>query len=205
MTKKLSFNDLPSAVEKILETITSEESGHAALSEIVERMARLEKKIEYLQIMVSPDKPVMDMQAVCRVLKLKPKAVYELAEAGILPSREQGRKTVFYEEGVIKYYATQPAWKAAAGSRAASAVPASDAASADIVSEGRQRIDINVASEILDRSTAAIYQLASNNRVPYHKDGKKIYFYTDELHGWVKDNPPRKRRQRQERHETETA
>lgn len=197
MAKKLSFNDLPSAVERMLEILDSGDSGQTALPEIVQRLARLEKKIEYLQIMASPDKPVMDMQAVCRVLKLKPKAVYELAEAGILPSREQGRKTVFYEEGVVKYYTALPVWKTAAGSTAAPASSASasaDTAAADIPSEGRHRIDINAAAEILDRSTAAIYQLISNKRVPFHKDGNKTYFYTDELRAWVKDNPPRKRR-----------
>lgn len=200
MAKKLSFNDLPSAVEKVLEILSSASSEHAALPELVMRMTQLEKKIEYLQLTISPDKPVMDMRTVCKVLKLKPKAVYELAESGILPSREQGRKTVFYEEGVLKFFATQPAWKAAVTeSKTVSTTDAvDDRVPEKITIEGRKRIDINTASVILDRSTAAIYQLISNDRVPHHKDGSKVYFFSDELREWAKDNPPRKRRRKTE-------
>lgn len=193
MAKKLSFNDLPSAVEKILEIISSEESGHAALPELVQRMVLLEKKIDYLQRTVSPEQSVMDMQAVCRVLKLRPKAVKELAESGLLPYRTEGRKTLFYEDGVVKYFMTQPLWSSAA-SKPAPAAPVLE----NLTVGERQRIDINTASAILSRSTAAIYQLISNNRVPYHKDGKKIYFFSDELLRWANDNPPRKRRQKDE-------
>lgn len=200
MGQKLSFNDLPSAVEKILKVLTSEGSEHAELQELVQRMTRLEKKIEYLLITTSPDKPVMDMQSVCRILKLKPKAVYELANSGILPSREQGRKTVFYEEGVIKYFASQPAWKAASvKSKPEPAAPLSNkTAQIDIPVGERQRVEVFGASQILDRSTAAVYQLALNGRVPHHKEGKKIYFFSDELREWAKDNPPRKRKHKNE-------
>lgn len=146
--------------------------------------------------MISPDKPVMDMQAVCRVLKLKPKAVYELAEAGILASREQGNKTVFYEDSVIKYFATQPAWKAVlVGAKPSSAKPVSDeSVPAGATTEERQRIDISVASVILNRKPGAIYQLTSNNKIPHYKEGTKLYFYSDELQEWAKSNPPRKRK-----------
>lgn len=198
MAKKLSFNDLPAAVEKILEILSSEGSEHSALSELPERITQLERKIEYLQIITSPDKPVMDMQTVCRVLKLKPKAVYELARQGVLPTREQGKKTVFYEEGVIKFYATQPAWKAAlaaAKPESASANPESNEQEPiDIPTEGRQRVDTNVAAVMLNRSVGAVYQLVSTNKIPFHKDGRSTYFYTDELREWAKDHPPLKRK-----------
>lgn len=196
MTKKLSFNDLPAAVGRILEILTSEGSDYTALPELVKRITRLEKQIDYLQIIASPDKPVMDMQTVCRILKLKPKAVYELAEAGILPSREQGNKTVFYEEGVVKFYVKQPAWKAAmAAAKPTSVTPVSDESITEQPeTDERKRVDINIASAILGRNTGAIYQLTSNNRIPFHKDGKKIYFYTDELQEWAQRNPPRKRK-----------
>lgn len=90
---------------RILEILHSEGSEHTALPELLARVALLEKKIEYFQTLVSPDKPVMDMPTVCRVLKLRPKAVSELAASGVLSSRVQGRRTVFYEEGVISHTA----------------------------------------------------------------------------------------------------
>lgn len=180
---------------QILEILTSEESEHTLLPELLARQTRLEKKVEYLQILASPDKPVMDMQTVCKVLKLRPKAVSELANSGVLPSREQGSKTVFYEEGVIKYFTTQPAWKeAVVTAKPATVQP--EAAEVDTPAESRQRVDINVASKILGRSLGAVYQLTSNNKVPFYKEGSKVYFYTDELREWAKNNPPRPRKKK---------
>ncbi len=167
MTKKLSFDALPAAVEKILEILTAEGSEHTALPELVQRMTLLEKKMDYLQKTVSPDRPVMDTQTVCRVLKLRPKAVSELATSGVLPSRTEGRRTLFYEDAVVKYFMTQPAWKEATASKPAPARrSASESAPAEtnpgkaapITREDmeRQLVDINRASEILGRSPAAI-------------------------------------------------
>jgi excisionase family DNA binding protein len=208
MAKKLSFDKLPEAVEKILNILTSEESEHTALPELLQRVALLEKKIDYLQRSVSPDKPVMDMHEVCRVLKLRPKAVSELAMSGTLPSREQGKRTVFYEEGVVRYFMTLGPWKETTATKPAPVKPAlMESASLEIApdksvstggsastAEGRRRIDINVAGEIVNRSAAAIYQLIKTGNIPYYKDGRKVYFFTDELREWVKDHPARKRR-----------
>ncbi len=200
MAKKLSFDKLPEAVEKILGILTSEESEHTLLPELLQRMTLLEKKLDYLQRTVSPDKPVMDMHEVCRVLKLRPKAVSELSMSGVLPSREQGKKTVFYEDGVVKYYMTQGPWKEATASKYVAVKPVSpetDGTGADTArpaTEGRQRIDINAASEILNRSLGAVYQLIQSKSVPYYKDGRKVYFFSDELREWAKDHPARKRR-----------
>ncbi len=197
MAKKLSFDKLPEAVEKILTILTSEGSEHTALPELLQRVALLEKKIDYLQRTVSPDKPVMDMHEVCRILKLRPKAVSELAMSGVLPTREQGKKTVFYEEGVVKYFMTQGPWKETMPAKPAIVQPASAEAAYDepvSTTEGRRRIDINAAGEIVDRSAAAIYQLIKTGSIPYYKDGRKVYFFSDELHEWVKDHPARKRR-----------
>jgi hypothetical protein len=197
MAKKLTFDKLPDAVEKILAVLTSEESEHTILPEILQRVALLEKKIDYLQRTVSPDKPTMDMPEVCRVLKLRPKAVSELAMSGVLPSREQGKKTVFYEEGVVKYFMTQPLWKEATAARlsAANSLPSDAApAGAEVAPEGRQRIDINAASEILNRSLGAIYQLIRTKSVPSYKDGRKVYFFSDELREWAREHAPRRRR-----------
>jgi excisionase family DNA binding protein len=198
MAKKLTFDKLPEAVARILEILSSEGSEQTLLPELLARMTRLEKKVEHLQLLVSPDKPVLDMQAVCKVLKLRPKAVSDLADRGALPSRTHGGKTVFYEEGVLKYFATQPAWTAAVAAdtpatatRPSAIEPSVDEpifegpAKALVSAEGRQRVDINVASRILGRSVGAVYQLTSNNKVPFHKDGSKVYFHTDELQEWA--------------------
>jgi hypothetical protein len=208
MAKKLTFDKLPEAVEKILGILTSENSEHTALPELIQRVALLEKKIDHLQIAVAPDRPVMDMQEVCRVLKLRPKGVSELAMSGVLPSREQGKKTVFYEEGVVKYFMTQGPWKEATAAKSAyakgnsaendpeetAAPAATSAASHSVPTDGGQRVDINTASVILNRTAAAIYQLTQAKAVPYYKDGRKVYFLADELREWVKTHPARKRR-----------
>lgn len=197
MTKKLSFNDLPAAVEKILEIISSEESAYTALPELIQRMNVQEKKIDLLQRIVSPDLAVMDTQSVCRVLRLRPKAVKELSDSGVLPYRTEGRKTLYYEDGVVRYFMTQPAWSSAVSKPAAHAKSEAEKSETGVIEFGeRQRIDINAACEILDRSAAAIYQLASNCRIPHYKEGRKIYFFNDELQKWMKANPPRKRKQK---------
>lgn len=196
MAKKVSFNDLPSAVEKILEILSSEESGHEALPALVQKIDLLEKKIDYLQRTVSPEKHVMDMQAVCRVLKIRPKAVKELADSGALPYRTEGRKTLFYEDGVVRYFMTQPLWGSAVSKPDPEKSDTTGSGHDDIAPDGRQRVDINGACEILDRSAAAIYQLTASRRIPFHKEGKKVYFYSDELREWSKNHPPLKRRKK---------
>jgi len=214
MTKKISFDTMPSALEKILNILNSEGSEHTVLPELAERVALLEKKIDYLQKTVSPERPTMDMQEVCRVLKLRPKAVNQLAMAGLLPSTDKGRKIRFYEEGVVRYFMTLPAWKEAAAAPK-HAAPATDDADNDGPAEevtaapttrkyvrqkavlapvdGRQRVDVNGASRILDRSKAAVRQKLSSG-LPHHKDGRNVYFFVDELVEWAKNNRPRPRR-----------
>jgi len=46
----------------------------------------------------------MDVQTVCRILKIRPSAAYALAENGEIPSRAEGSKTLFYEDEVYKYF-----------------------------------------------------------------------------------------------------
>jgi hypothetical protein len=119
--------------------------------------------------------------------------------SGTLPSREQGKKRVFYEDGVVKYFMTQPAWKEAAASpkpvaaKLVASTEASDDSSA-INAEITGRIDINVAGTIVDRNPGAIYQLIKTNVIPFHKDGRKVYFIAEELREWAKAHPARKRR-----------
>ncbi len=200
MAKKLSFDNLPAATQKILDILTSEGSEHTALPELVQHVVLLEKKIDHLQRSLSPDRPVMDMHEVCRVLKLRPKAVNELAMSGVLPCRDQGRKTVFYEDGVVKYFMTQPAWREAASSTSTPArrtrpepTPAAATVTTAATTNERQRVNIDDASAILNRSTAAVYQLVQAKSVPFYKDGRKVYFYADELRKWAESHPPRAR------------
>ncbi|MDR2911827.1 MAG: helix-turn-helix domain-containing protein [Alistipes sp.] len=198
MAKKISFDNLPRAVEKILETLAAGGSEHSALPELVQRMALLEKKFDNLERLVSPNRPVMDKQTVLRVLKLRPKVVSELERTGVLPSHSEGRRTLFYEDDVVRFYMNQGAWKSvvssAAGSGSVSDEGVDSEAAASAVSEGgRKRVGAKEASVILNRSAAAVYQLTASGRVPFHKDGAKVFFYTDELREWLKGHPARPR------------
>ncbi len=196
MARKLSFDKLPEAVEKIIGILTAEGSEHAALPELVQRIALLEKKIDRLEKSLSPDRPTMDKHAVLKVLKIRPKMLNELEMAGVLPSHSEGRRTLYYEADVVKFFMTQPSWKGAAESRTGyekiSGTTENSAPTA-IPAEGRVRVDINGASEILSRSTGAIRQHLSSG-LPHHKDGRRLYFYSDELREWAQSHTPRRRR-----------
>lgn len=202
MAKKLSFERLPEAVGKILEILTSEGSEHSALPEIVQRIALIEKKIDHLEKSLSPERATMDKHTVLKVLKIRPKLLSELEMSGELPSHSEGRRTLFYESDVVKFYMTMPAWKAALESTAerekSAATPEPESkpeqeAPEPIAEEGRQRVDINGASRILGRTTGAIRQLLSTG-LPYHKDGRWLYFFSDELREWGASHKPRKKR-----------
>ncbi|MDR2882359.1 MAG: hypothetical protein LBU98_01050 [Alistipes sp.] len=200
MTKKLSFDRLPEAVGKILEILTAEGSEHSALPEIVQRIALIEKKIDHLEKSISPDRAAMDKHTVLKVLKMRPRMLNELEMSGVLPSYTEGRRTLFYESDVVKFYMTQPAWKAALESkpeREKADTATSPEAAEPVAAEGRQRVDINGASEILGRTTGAIRQLLSTG-LPYHKDGRWLYFYSDELREWGANHKPRKKRKHNE-------
>ncbi len=205
MAKKLSFDNLPSAVEKILDILSSDSSEYTALPELAERITLLEKKIDYLQRTVTPDRPVMDMHEVCRALKLRPKAVSELARTGVLISREQGRKTVYYEDSVVKCFMSGAAWKETASPqpqpqpqparRDRSDIPAAVTVEPAGTDE-RKRVDVNAAVEITNRNPAAIYQLIKNGKIPYYKDGRSVFFLPDELREWAEAHPARKYKKR---------
>ncbi len=199
MAKKISFDRLPEAVGKILEILTSEGSEHSALPELVQRMALLEKKIDHLEKSISPERATMDKPAVLKVLKIRPKMLSELEMSGELPSHSEGRRTLFYESDVVKFFMTLPAWKAAQESKPErEEKPAAPREAAEpIAAEGRQRVDINGASEILARTTGAIRQLLPTG-LPYHKDGRWLYFYSDELREWAQNHKPRPKKTRKE-------
>jgi len=222
MAKKISFDDVPAALDSILKILTAETSEHSLLPTLLQRVTLIEKKIDHLQRSLSTERPTMDMHRVCRVLKLRPKAVNELVLSGALPSVNNGRKMLIYEDGVVRYFMNLPTWKEAAESVAEPpkgrpgrpkkvrpvVVEAADAAEATIANapedvevveavggvnhDAHQRVDINAASLILGRSTAAIRQQLT--KIPYYRDGRSIYFFADEIAEWAKHNRPRPRK-----------
>jgi len=189
MAKKLSWDKLPEAVSKILEILSSEDSEYSALPEIRKSITALERKVDYMITALSPDRPTMDAQTVRRILKIRPKELNELTESGILPYRTDGKKVLYFEDGIIKYFMGQPAWKAVAKPAVAESIPDSASSISD-----DQHLTIKGASGIVDRSTAAIYQLVSKDRIPFHRNGNNLYFIAGELRKWLVDNPPRKRK-----------
>ena len=104
MAKKVTFEGLPAAVEKVLEILSSPDNSQAALPEILRRLTAIEKRLDYLQRTLSVDRPAMDVQTVCRLLKIRPRIAYTLAENGTILSRTEGRKILFYEDDVHRYF-----------------------------------------------------------------------------------------------------
>lgn len=49
----------------------------------------------------------------------------------------------------------------------------------------RQPIDIEGASQVIMKARSTIYYLTRKGKIPSYKNGKKIYFYKDELLAWV--------------------
>lgn len=47
-------------------------------------------------------------------------------------------------------------------------------------------IDIDEAASFLKRKKSTLYDMTSENTIPHHKKGNKLYFYKDELDAWVK-------------------
>lgn len=51
------------------------------------------------------------------------------------------------------------------------------------------KCDIERASEILDKSTAALYQDVYRKRVPFRRMGRKIFFFEEELFEFLSKQP----------------
>lgn len=279
MAKKISFDNLPSAVEKIVELLTAEGTDHTALPELAQRMTLLEKRCANIERLLSPDRPLMDKQTVMRVLKVRPKVLVELENEGLLISHSEGRRSVYYEDDVVRFYmstgwralveAASKTERALATESTPKALPDEPATATDgqlvdidaavelvgltkltlykltsnkkipFVKQGsknlfdpvalkewmesrtsrkrkdvvvngetvrprsdnvegatgeHRRVDMAVAGKILDRTPSAIYQLITTGSVPHYKDGRKVYFFSDELEEWIKTHPPRKRK-----------
>jgi len=48
-------------------------------------------------------------------------------------------------------------------------------------------LNVQQAADFLDVTTATIYDLVHNRRIPNHRPGKRLYFLRSELIEWVKN------------------
>tara|TARA_R110002167_G_scaffold128936_1_gene311592 strand:+ start:2298 stop:2756 length:459 start_codon:yes stop_codon:yes gene_type:complete len=46
--------------------------------------------------------------------------------------------------------------------------------------------NVKGAAKLLDSTSGTIYNLVHERRIPYHKQGKKLYFFKSELLEWIK-------------------
>lgn len=46
-------------------------------------------------------------------------------------------------------------------------------------------LSMDEASRLLGKAASTIYALTSQKRIPYHKQGNKLYFFKDELLQWI--------------------
>ncbi len=47
-------------------------------------------------------------------------------------------------------------------------------------------LTLEETAALLDKSVYTIYSMTSEKRIPYHKKGNKLYFFEDEIIGWIK-------------------
>ena len=208
-TKRVTRDNLPEVVGRIWDFLQSTgwaEGRHGKTTdEFDRRLERLEKKIDNIERLLSPDRPVMEKTTVLRLLKLRPRQLGELERTGILMSHREGRGSVFYEDDVMRFYASgvwrkvkeeaeeeKIAQSSPAGSGSPATVPTAVAreiapppkVSAAIPATGRRRVDIYGAAEVLGCSPEAV-RLLFKSGLPCHRDGVWFYFFTDELREWA--------------------
>lgn len=52
--------------------------------------------------------------------------------------------------------------------------------------DGRHKLlTLNEVAALLGKSSSTIYAMTSDKRIPYHKRGNKLYFFEDEIIGWI--------------------
>lgn len=51
--------------------------------------------------------------------------------------------------------------------------------------QGRQLLTLDDVATLLGKSSSTIYAMTSEKRIPYHKRGNKLYFFEDEIIGWI--------------------
>lgn len=49
----------------------------------------------------------------------------------------------------------------------------------------RHLLTVDDVAKLLNKSTSTIYAMTSEKRIPYHKQGNKLYFFEDEIIDWV--------------------
>lgn len=49
----------------------------------------------------------------------------------------------------------------------------------------RVALPIDVAAQMLCKSKSTIYKLVAADDIPFHKQGKRLYFFEDELMEWI--------------------
>jgi excisionase family DNA binding protein len=49
-------------------------------------------------------------------------------------------------------------------------------------------MDMKEACEFLRKCPATLYGMTSENRIPFHKRGNKVYFFKDELMRWIEND-----------------
>ena len=49
----------------------------------------------------------------------------------------------------------------------------------------RRLLGLDDVAALLGKSTSTIYAMTSEKRIPYHKRGNKLYFFEDEIIGWI--------------------
>ena len=51
--------------------------------------------------------------------------------------------------------------------------------------KGRRLLALDDVATLLGKSASTIYAMTSEKRIPYHKRGNKLYFFEDEIIGWI--------------------
>ena len=46
-------------------------------------------------------------------------------------------------------------------------------------------LTLDEVAVLLNKSASTIYTMTSEKRIPYHKRGNKLYFFEDEIIGWI--------------------
>lgn len=63
-----------------------------------------------------------------------------------------------------------------------------------------ERMNLTEAAQYLGMTKSGMYKFTHERRIPYHKLGKRVFFYTKDIDEWLKEQSPRiKSRQELER------
>lgn len=64
----------------------------------------------------------------------------------------------------------------------------------------RKPLTIQAAASIICKGKSTIYKLVAANGIPFHKKGRRLYFYEDELLEWINKTTPTDYKERMEQH-----